>query len=259
MTLNKLVLGLALALFALPMSALAQDAAEDTDNPAQGTGEADQAPEVGSDEEVAESNLSWNLSVTSDYVFRGVTQSNFKPAVQGGLDYAFGDSGFYVGVWGSNIDFDDSEGPNIELDSYVGWSHDLSEAWNLDLSVVHYAYLGESEAYGSINYNEFIVKNTWNEMVTFTVGYAPDYSNADVESWYYNLGGTWEIGDAFSLNAGIGRTTFDDDTFSFDYNDWNIGVSRQFGPVNAAINYYDTNIDGPRVSDTVVLTLGFEG
>ena len=56
-------------------------------------------------------NFSWNLGVTSDYVFRGITQTDFDPALQGGLDYAFGDSGWYVGAWASNVDFADPDGP----------------------------------------------------------------------------------------------------------------------------------------------------
>jgi uncharacterized protein (TIGR02001 family) len=256
MTRNKLALALSLMLFAVPLSAFAQDAATETANPAQSTGEVDQAPAAApaAEEEDAPA-LTWNLALTTDYVFRGVSQTDRDPALQGGLDYAFGDTGIYVGAWASNVDFADSEGPDLELDSYIGWSHDLSEDWNVDLSFVHYAYLGESEDYGSANYNELIGKTTWNEMVTATVAYTDDYTNSGVSSWYFNLGGTWDVGNDFSVNAGFGHTEFEDDVFE-NYNDWNIGVSRQFGPVNAALNYYDVDIDGPRVSDAVVFTLG---
>lgn len=247
MRLNKLALALGLAVFALPLTAMAQDVAETAD-PAQQTEEAAEAPA-----EEESPNLTWNLSVTSDYVFRGVTQTDFEPALQGGLDYAFGDSGFYVGAWASNVDFVDPDGPDLELDTYVGYSTDISDDWNLDFSVVRYTYIGERDAYGSLDYNEFFAKTTWNEMLTFTVAYANDYSNLDFSSLYLNLAGTWDMGNDFSLNAGVGHSRFSDDNGS--YTDWNLGVSRQFGPVNAAINYYDTNISGDRVSDAVVLTL----
>lgn len=250
---NRLALALALAVLALPMSALAQDAGESAD-PAQESAPADEAPSADEAEE-AESNLSWNLALTSDYVFRGVTQTNFKPALQGGLDYSFGDSGFYVGAWASNVDFADPDGPDVELDTYIGYSVDMSDDWNLDLSLVHYAYFGENNAYGSIDYTEVIGKTTWKEMLTFTVAYAPDYSNLDYTSVYFNLSGSWELGNEVSLNAGFGHTIFGEQNGT--YNDWNLGLSRQFGPVNAALNYYDTNIEGDRVSDTVVLTLAF--
>ena len=247
MSLYKLSLALSLALLASPLSALAQDAGETTD-PAQQTEAADEAPA-----EAAEPSLTWNLSISSDYVFRGVSLSNFKPALQGGLDYAFGDSGFYVGAWSSNVADVDPDGPDIELDTYVGYSADISADWNLDFSVVRYSYFGARDAYGDVDYNEFFAKTTWSEMLTFTVAYAPDYANLDYSSLYLNLAGSWELGSEFSLNASVGRSRFSDDNGS--YNDWNLGLSRQFGPVNAAIHYYDTSLSGGKTSDTLVLTL----
>lgn len=249
---NTLALALALSFLALPMSALAQDAAE-TSDPAQQTEAADETPAADAEEESG-SNLTWNLALTSDYVFRGITQTDFQPALQGGLDYSF-NSGWYVGFWGSNVDFADSDGPDFELDTYIGYSHDLNDQWNVDVSLVHYAYFGERNAYGSIDYAEFFAKLTWNEMLTFTAAFAPNYSNADYTSVYLNLAGSWELGNEISLNASIGHSDFSDGNGS--YTDWNLGLSRQFGPVNAAINYYDTDLDGGRVSDTFVFTLGF--
>ena len=245
---NKLSLVLSLLLLGSPLVALAQDAAE-TAGPAQ------QAEPASEPADEAEPDLTWNLSVTSDYVFRGITQTDFKPAVQGGLDYAFGDSGFYVGVWGSNVDFADSDGPDLEIDSYVGYNTDVSDSLNLDFSVVRYSYLGERDVYGNIDYTEFLGKATYDEMLTFTVGYANNYSNLDYSSLYFSLAGEWEIGNEVSLNASIGHSDFSDNNGG--YNDWNVGLSRQFGPVNAALNYYDTNLSDGKTSDTLVLTLAF--
>jgi uncharacterized protein (TIGR02001 family) len=262
MTPNKIALALALAAFALPMSALAQDAAT-TEETAEAT--QDEAPAAAAEEEAAEegdSNLSWNLAVTSDYVFRGISQTDFDPALQVGADYSFGDTGLYVGAWASNVDFVDSDGPDIELDYYIGWNHDLSDTLNLDLQVVRYSYLGEQDAYGNIDYNEFIGALAYDEMLTFTVAYANDYANSGYSSLYYNLSGSWDVGNDFAINAGVGRTNFSDDVGG--YNDWNIGVSRQFGPVNVALDYHDATgsvIDDlygdEKASDRVVLTLSF--
>ncbi len=275
MRLNKIALALSLAAFALPLTALAQEAAATTDEaPVEDTAAApeempaaaalEEAPAAEAAAEEETSNLSWNLAVTSDYVFRGITQSNYDPAVQGGLDYAFGDSGLYVGAWASNIDFNDPDGPDVELDAYVGYSTDMSEDWNLDVHAVRYIYLGERDAYGSLDYNEYFAAVTWSEMLTFTVAYADNYANLDFSSLYYNLSGSWDVGNDFALNAGVGRTNFSDDNGS--YNDWTVGVSRQFGPMNVALGYFDTNggyVDavygGDKASDRVVLTLSFGG
>ena len=256
MTPNKIALALALAALALPMGALAQDAT-DTADAAQDEAPAADADAAGEEES---SNLTWNLAVTSDYVFRGISQTDLDPALQGGLDYSFGDTGLYVGAWASNVDFADSDGPDVELDYYIGWNHDLSDTLNLDLQVVRYSYMGEQDAYGNIDYNEVIGALAYDEMLTFTVAYANDYANEGFSSLYYNLGGSWDVGNDFALNAGVGRTNFSDDVGS--YTDWNLGVSRQFGPVNVALNYYDVTggfIDdvygSDKASDRVVLTL----
>jgi uncharacterized protein (TIGR02001 family) len=284
MSLNKLSLALTLALFALPMTAMAQDAGTTTDDSAtdqnaQETAEETAVPNepVAADEpaasdapaaddssaaeapaaEEAESNLTWNLGVTSDYVFRGISQTDRDPALQGGFDYAFGDSGFYVGTWGSNVDFQDRDGPDVEIDFYAGFNHDFNDKWNGDISVLRYTYYGERDVYGSLDYNEYIGKLAWNEMVTFTVGYANDYANQGFDQLYTGLDGSWEIGNGFTFSAGVGHTSFGDDNGS--YNNWLLGLSKTWGPVEATLNYFDTNTDGPRLSDALVLTLKIGG
>jgi uncharacterized protein (TIGR02001 family) len=244
MTASKLSLALALALFALPTAALAQDEADSTE-----------AVEEAAEEE--ESNFSWNLAATTDYVFRGVSQTSRKPALQGGVDYSFGDSGFYVGAWGSNVDYGDGT-PDIELDTYVGYNADVSDSLNLDVMLIRYAYFGEDDDFGTIDYNELVGVLTWSEMLAFTAAYTNDYANTGESSSYFNVTGEWEVAEAFTFSAGVGRSNFED---SDGYTDWMLGVSRQFGPVNAALNYYDTNtdFDDERLSDAVVLTLSIEG
>ena len=248
---NSLALALALAFCSLPLSALAQDSGDASDN-------AQDAPAEAPAAEEAESPVSWSLALTSDYVFRGITQNDYDPALQAGLTYTW-DSGVYVGAWTSNIDFGDPAGPDIEFDSYIGWSHDVNDQWNVDLSAVYYAYFGDRDGYGNIDYVEFIGKATWNEMLTLTLAYAPDYSNADISTIYANIGGSWELGNDFTLNAGIGHTDFSDDIDG--YTDWTVGISRPVGPVTLGLSYYDTDIDFPdfaehhHASDEFVFTI----
>lgn len=239
---NKLSLALAAALFALPTFAFAQD-----------TEEAAPAAEETTAEE-SESNLSFNAAVVSDYVFRGISQTDFEPALQVGVDYSLGDSGFYVGGWGSNVDYGSEYGHDFEVDLYVGYNVDLSDDWNLDLNVTRYNYQGGNDGY-DINYNEFIGVVTYSEMLTFTLGYANDYANADEDQLYLAVGGSWEVGNGFNLTAGVGRSSFDD---TEDYTDWTLGVNRDFGPINIGLNYYDTNKDD-KASDQIVLGFSVGG
>src|SRR3990167_415732 len=107
--------------------------------------------------------FSWNAALATDYMFRGVSQTDGEASLQLGADLAF-DNGIYVGVWGSNVDFG-AGGPDIELDTYIGWNVDLSDRWNLDLMLNRYNYIGEQDGYGSIDYNELIgilaLDETW--------------------------------------------------------------------------------------------------
>lgn len=202
-----------------------------------------------------ESNFSWNAGVVSDYVFRGVSQSNRDVALQAGVDYAFGDSGVYVGTWGSTVDYGDYDAPDYELDLYIGYNTDLGEKFNLDLMVTRYNYFNEADGYGSIDYNEFITKLAMKDVATLTLGYSNDYANSGEDYMYANLGNSWDLGKDFSLNAAFGRT-FDDT--NGDYNDWNVGISKVLGNVEFGLNYYDTNLDY-RASDSVVLSVKIGG
>ncbi len=225
---TKLSLALAAALFALPMMASAQDQAFSTD-------------EAAAEEEEA-SIFSWNAAIASDYVFRGVSQTDEEAAVQLGADLNF-DSGFYVGVWASNVDFG-AGSPDIEIDTYIGWNTDLSEAWNLDLMLNRYNYIGEADDFGDGDYNEFIAAITYAETYTFTFGYTNDVYNLDDDGFYYGAAGSWELGGGVGLDVGLGRSTFASSTGFDDYTDWTVAVNRDFGPVNAALGFYGTDASG---------------
>lgn len=211
------------------------------------------APAVSFAQEAEESNFSWNAGVVSDYVFRGVSQSGKDLAFQGGVDYAFGDSGFYAGIWGSNIDFGYRAAPDLEVDGYVGFNTDLGEKFNFDVMLTRYTYHGDDND-GNIDYNELITKFALKDVATLTVGYTNDYSNTGENVTYVNLGNSWDLGNDFSLNAGFGRTFAD----VSDYNDWNVGVSKSFGALEFGLNYYDTNLNY-NASDSVVLSVKIGG
>lgn len=231
---------LSAALLSLPLAAAAQDeAAEESD-----------------------SGFSWNAALTSDYVFRGVSQTDEDPALQLGMDFSF-DNGFYVGAWGSNVDFGTGS-PDIELDTYIGWNTDLSDSVNLDLMLNRYNYFGEADWYGSIDYNEFIATLSVNETYSFILGYTNDVYNLDDDGYYYGLAGSWGLGEAWGLDASVGRSAFGSSTFIEDYTDWSLSVNRDFGPVNISLGYFGTDSDGEwnfgeAADDRVVLTFSIEG
>ncbi|OHY82877.1 TorF family putative porin [Marinobacter sp. AC-23] len=103
---------------------------------------------------VASADMSANVSAGSNYLFRGVTQTDGATAVQGGLDYEHS-SGFYAGTWGSNVDFGD--GTSYELDLYAGYSGAVDDL-GYDFGYVYYAYpdapdsIDFGEIYGELSY-----------------------------------------------------------------------------------------------------------
>jgi uncharacterized protein (TIGR02001 family) len=220
------------------------------------------APTVSFAQEAAaeeESNFSVNVGYVSDYVFRGVSQTSGgddflnSSAIQAGLDYSFGDSGFYVGAWGSNVNYGYAGGPNLELDLYAGWNHDLGEHVNFDAMFIVYTYMGADNDYGNSNYAELITKFAFGEFATLTLGYANDYSNLGEDVIYTGLGNSWDLGSSgIALDVAVGYT-FADETIGGDYADWTVGLSRDFGPVNLGVHYYDTNLDYD-ASDVVVVS-----
>ncbi len=239
---TKLSLALAAALLALPMTGFAQDAAQDAAED--------------------ESGFSWNLALTSDYVFRGVSQTEEDPAFQIGADYSFG-AGFYVGAWASNVDFG-AGGPDAEVDTYIGWNTDLNEAWNLDLMLNRYNYFGQEDYFGDGEYTEFLATAVYDETYSFTFGYTNDIYDLDEDAFYYAAAGEWDVGKGFTLGAGVGYSTFDESTGYEDYMDYSVSLGRDFGPVNASLSYVGTNNDGEynfgeNADDRVVLTFSIEG
>lgn len=214
--------------------------------------------------EEIESNLSFNAQVVSDYVFRGISQTNGVMAVQGGADYAFGDSGFYLGAWGSNTNFGYQAAPDWEIDFYGGWAYDFNETFNTDLSYIYYSYYGADAGEPSSNYGEFIAKFGMTDIAVLTVAYADDYSGLGGSATYVNLGNSWDLGKGYSINAGFGRTFQDsslEDQGLADYNDWNIGFAKNWGIITVALNYYDTNLPSDyfqplrdQASDSIVAT-----
>lgn len=213
-------------------------------------------------QEEDESGFNWNAALTSEYMFRGISQTDDQPALQAGAGYSWS-NGLYVGAWASNVDF--NEGTDAEVDVFVGWNGDLGESVNLDVQLVRYSYVGEPSGV-DYAYNELIGKLSFAGNYSATLGYTNDFLASDTDSVYLGLGGDWEIGKGYNLTAGVGYTTIDDDLGGVDgYADYSIGVNRDFGPVNIALGYHGTNADAEdffgtdNAEDKFVLTFSVGG
>ena len=185
----------------------------------------------------AESPYSWNVTGVSDYVFRGVSQTDKDPTLQAGFTYT-SPVGLYAGVWGSGVDFGPGD-PSTELDYLIGYGVDVTDTVNFDVLLNRYTYLGASE----LNYNELITTTTFAEQYKVTVAYSNDVWNSGTDGWYFGVGGEWALPQDVTLAANVGRSTFEDG-IAKDYTDFNVGVSRQFGLFNLGLGYYGTDGNG---------------
>jgi len=138
--------------------------------------------------------VSANIGVVSNYIWRGVTQTEDQPAVQGGLDYAHS-SGFYAGTWVSNVDWGE-DSPNYELDLYLGYGGEITPDSSWDVNANYYAYPDGSDS----DMAEIIASGTWK---WFTLGLAYTFFGE-------NDGGQFDEGDLYYYGA------FEYDELPFD-------------------------------------------
>jgi uncharacterized protein (TIGR02001 family) len=234
----KLSFALAAVLAAMPLVSFAQDAAVV--------------------EEEAESPFSWSVAATSDYVFRGASQTDEGPALQAGFTYT-APAGFYAGAWASNVDFGDG-GPNAELDTYIGYNTDLGDEFvNLDVMLNRYNYLGGNGS--DLAYNELLTKLTFGGTVSVTAGYTNDVWASGEDGWYLGAGLSLDLGNDYSLSANIGQSLFDS-SVARNYTDYGVSVGKSWGNFGASLGYVGTNRDGTEnfgelADDRAVLTLTY--
>ena len=184
--------------------------------------------------------LSANVAATSNYLWRGVSQTNDAAAISGGIDYA-NESGFYAGTWASNIDFGDDA--SAELDFYLGFSGQLNEDVSYDVGYIYYAYPDSAEAdssneydfgeiYGSLSYSYFSLS------ASYGVNNDDGAQFAD-SSLYISADAEFEVADGLTLAFHLGDYSYDDSMIAKDYNDYGVSLSK--GGFTFAVS--DTDMD----------------
>ena len=121
---------------------------------------------------VSQAQFSSTWTAVSDYDFRGFSQSDEDPALQGSADYAFGDSGFSLGAWASNVKFPGYDG-DIELDFYANYVGKINDTFSWTTGVTYYSYPGSDESA-----TEFAIGQYWEAYVGFNAG------NFSFKQWY---------------------------------------------------------------------------
>ncbi|PZQ12863.1 MAG: hypothetical protein DI564_12515 [Rhodanobacter denitrificans] len=149
--------------------------------------------------------VSGSAALTSDYVWRGITQTRGDVAAQAGFKAA-GDGGWYGAVWGSTVEFAPETGASSELDLVLGWSGAPSADWALDLNLTHYRY---PSAQVDLDWTEAIGVLTWRQHVWLQLGYSNDALASGDAGVYAQLGAKWPLGDRVRLEAAAGYYRLD--------------------------------------------------
>ena len=192
--------------------------------------------------------LNFNAAVTSDYRYRGISQTRLKPALQGGADVVHNATGIYAGAWASTITWTKDAGGDgdIEIDLYAGKRGELSAGLGYDVGVLSYVYpsnklasvpgfvsANTTELYGQLSYGPALVK--YSHAVTNLFGFADSK-----HSGYLDLAANLDAGNGMIVNLHAGRQRVENNSAA-SYTDWKIGVTRDFGVVTGALAYIGTN------------------
>lgn len=235
------------------------------------------APLVAQAAETSPHSFTGNVSLTSDYIFRGISQTGGDAALQGGADYAHS-SGFYLGVWGSNVgwieDYQGYNSGNIEIDLYGGYRNSIGDTGiSYDVGVIGYFYPGDrpagltkadtAEMYVGLGWKWFTVKYSYAVSdEVFGFGKPTGAFDADGSS-YLDVSASLPIGET-GLTLGAHWGTFNFENYGAqDYDDWKISATYDMGKltdklsgVTLGVAYSDTNADSTTWTDANGQDLG---
>ena len=190
--------------------------------------------------------LSFNVSATTDYRYRGISQSRLKPAIQGGVDYAL-NNGLYVGAWASSIKWikDAGGGANVEVDLYGGYKGALTSTLSYDVGVLTYQYPGHdlatspntTEIYGALTYGPATLK--YSHSVSNLFGFSDSKG-----SGYLDLSASFDLGGGYFLAPHVGYQKVRNNSAA-DYTDVSLTVSKEFFPgLTVALAGYANDTEG---------------
>ena len=150
-------------------------------------------------EDKSDLGISANMALTSNYVWRGMTQTDDAPAVQAGIDLDY--KGIYLGTWASNVNFGDAN-TSMEADVYAGYANDIA-GFSYDVGFIYYMYpkmtdeLNFAEAYLGLGYDFGVVS------IGGKYSYGIDTNDVDDEASNWEPENAWEVTASVPLPANI--------------------------------------------------------
>jgi uncharacterized protein (TIGR02001 family) len=202
----------------------------------------------------------FNLAATSDYIFRGFSQSGRDPVMQGGMDITYGI--FYAGGWASGIDFGGppSTGAGEDAEVEIDWYAGVTPTWgpaSFDFGVIYYSYPGAGDRGGELDYVELkagISGNIHQNLSTgLTLYWSPEYTGETGSVWTlegsagYDFHKVWVFTP--TINGVLGWQTGDDAAWKgvfangdSSYLYWNAGLALAVEALTFDFRYWDTDV-----------------
>ncbi|UCE81807.1 MAG: hypothetical protein JSV47_08625 [Deltaproteobacteria bacterium] len=203
-------------------------------------------------------NFGASVALTTDYVFRGISQTDENPAIQGSFDYKH-PVGVYLGAWASNVDDSISKG-NIEIDYYGGFRKELFKDFTFDVSLIYYSYPSGGDdpepdfIEGHLGLSYVFANVPLQPTLGVGYNYSPDFFGEDGNAHYLN--GTLDLALPYHIGLGFevgyqdvegdkttGNNMGEDGGDGFDYIFWRVALSYEIKGFGLDLSYYDTNED----------------
>jgi uncharacterized protein (TIGR02001 family) len=213
----------------------------------------------------ASAEVSGSVTVVSDYLFRGITQTNENPALQGGVTWNH-DSGFYAGAWGSSIswlsDADPDVSSQVELDGFVGYAADFGDSGvGYDVGANYYWYPGDYpagftdadtlELYFGLSYKFLSAKYWYSVTDLFGIPDSDGSTNLD-------LAASWDFAEGWSGTAAVGKQWVKGVGGTGTYAFWKVGVDKSFdNGLGIGVSYNDNDLIGPDGTFVLALSKSF--
>lgn len=184
-------------------------------------------------------DVTGNVGLTTNYIFRGITQTDDGPAISGGFDVE--KNGFYGGIWASSVDFGDDT--TMEMDFYGGYTF-AAGGFDFDAGAIYYAYPDSPELGG--NSQDFLElyfggsREFGAVTIDAKLSWSDDFYAGTGEALYAEIGAAIEIFEGITADARFGSSTFDD-LAGADYEDWQLGLSGEALGVGWDLRYHDTS------------------
>lgn len=200
--------------------------------------------------------LTANVGLVSDYIFRGISQTQNKPAIQGGFDYSHA-SGLYAGTWASNVSWVKEGGfkdnSSLEMDFYGGYRGSVGD-FGYDLGALYYYYPGDdnvttpwpntdsAEVYVGLSWKFLSLKYSYTVSKHLFGWVSPNNENSR-GSDYIDLTASHTFDGGWGVSAHVGHQTIKNYSDA-SYTDWKLGVTKDLGFGVVGLAYTDSNAKG---------------